>query len=171
MAELKRVEKSQIKLAIYKRMESFELNKSHTIWSVLERPSHKVILDHLVVDDELVMESGPVRSRVDEIIEGWTKKHRVVPNVSNYWPLDYIFDEAFSGVMQPIEFLELFGMVSDLPVGKAAGLSGISNELWMHSDRSVLNMLLVLLNSCLSHESVPGPWREAWVSMIPKPYE
>ncbi|KAG9284989.1 hypothetical protein G9A89_009799 [Geosiphon pyriformis] len=136
MAELKRVEKSQIKLAIYKRMESFELNKSHTIWSVLERPSHKVILDHLVVDDELVMESGPVRSRVDEIIEGWTKKHRVVPNVSNYWPLDYIFDEAFSGVMQPIEFLELFGMVSDLPVGKAAGLSGISNELWMHSDRN-----------------------------------
>ncbi|KAG9288826.1 hypothetical protein G9A89_001150 [Geosiphon pyriformis] len=32
-------------------------------------------------------------------------------------------------------------------------------------------MLLVLLNSCLSHESVPGSWREAWVSMIPKPYE
>ncbi|KAG9291768.1 hypothetical protein G9A89_012053 [Geosiphon pyriformis] len=43
--------------------------------------------------------------------------------------------------MQPIEFLELFGMVFDLPIGKTAGLSGISNEL------------------------------EAWVSIIPKPYE
>ncbi|KAG9284349.1 hypothetical protein G9A89_023606 [Geosiphon pyriformis] len=32
-------------------------------------------------------------------------------------------------------------------------------------------MLLVFLNSCLFHESVPGPWKEAWVSMISKPYE
>ncbi|KAG9288511.1 hypothetical protein G9A89_015717 [Geosiphon pyriformis] len=32
-------------------------------------------------------------------------------------------------------------------------------------------MLLVLLNFCLVGKSVPGPWREAWVSMIPKPYE
>ncbi|KAG9299131.1 hypothetical protein G9A89_020444 [Geosiphon pyriformis] len=83
-----------------------------------------------------------------------TKKRRVVPNVPDIWhrqyqPLDYIFDEAFSGVIQPIEFLNLLGMVSDLPIGKAAGLSGISNKLWMHSDRSVLNMLLVLLNSSL----------------------
>ncbi|KAG9286563.1 hypothetical protein G9A89_014729 [Geosiphon pyriformis] len=137
MAESRSVEEIQIKLAIKKRMESFKLNKSYTIWSVLEHPFHKVVLDHLVVDDELILEPGPVKSR-----------HR------QYRPLDYIFDEAFSGVMQPIEFLELFGMVFDLPIGKAAGFSDISNKLWMHSDRSVLNMLLVLLNSCLSHESV-----------------
>ncbi|KAG9288827.1 hypothetical protein G9A89_001151 [Geosiphon pyriformis] len=61
-------------------------------------------------------------------------KRRVVPDVPDvwyhqYWSLDYVFDEAFSGVMQPIKFLELFGVVSNLPIGKAAGLSGISNEL------------------------------------------
>ncbi|KAG9298332.1 hypothetical protein G9A89_002820 [Geosiphon pyriformis] len=154
MMESKRIEKSQIKSAINKRMESFELNKSHTIQSVLECPFHKVVLDHLVVDNELILKPGPVRSRVDEIMEGWTRKHRIVPDVSDYRPLDYIFDEAFSGVMQPIEFLELFGVVSDLPIDKAAGLSGISNELWIHNNRSVLNMLL-----------------EAWVSIISKPYE
>ncbi|KAG9294107.1 hypothetical protein G9A89_021466 [Geosiphon pyriformis] len=32
-------------------------------------------------------------------------------------------------------------------------------------------MLLVLLNSCQYEESVSGSWREAWVLMIPKPYE
>ncbi|KAG9295300.1 hypothetical protein G9A89_021231 [Geosiphon pyriformis] len=32
-------------------------------------------------------------------------------------------------------------------------------------------MLLVLLNCCLVREFVLGPWREAWVSIIPKPYE
>ncbi|KAG9285432.1 hypothetical protein G9A89_010907 [Geosiphon pyriformis] len=59
----------------------------------------------------------------------------------------------------------------DLPDGKAAGLLGISNELWKHCDKSVLGLLLVLLNSCLSCELVPGSWKKAWVSMIPKPYE
>ncbi|KAG9293320.1 hypothetical protein G9A89_007566 [Geosiphon pyriformis] len=151
MAELRSVEESHIKSAIEKRMESFKLNKGHIIRSVLECLFHIVVLDHLVVDDELILEPGPVRLR--------TRKHRVVSNVPDvwhhqYWLLDYIFDEAFSGVMQPIEFLELFGMVSDLPIGKTAGLSGISNELWMHSNRSVLDMLWVLLNFCLSHESV-----------------
>ncbi|KAG9286189.1 hypothetical protein G9A89_014175 [Geosiphon pyriformis] len=136
MAELRHIEKSQIKSVIKKRMESFELNKGHTIQSVLECSFHKVVLDHLVVNDELILEPGPVRLK--------------------YQPLNYVFDEAFSGVIQPIEFLELFGVVSDLPIGKAAGFSGISNKLWMHSDRSVLDMLLVLLNSCLSHESVPA---------------
>ncbi|KAG9288068.1 hypothetical protein G9A89_017663 [Geosiphon pyriformis] len=54
---------------------------------------------------------------------------------------------------------------------KSAGLSGVSNELWKHYNRLVLNMLLVLLNSCLSHELVPNAWKKAWVLMIPKPYK
>ncbi|KAG9306146.1 hypothetical protein G9A89_016050 [Geosiphon pyriformis] len=134
LAESRHGEKSQIKLAINKRMESFELNKGHTIQSILERPFRKVILDHLVVNNELILEPGPVKSKVDEIIEGWIRKCRVVPDIPKEWyhqyrPLSYVFDKAFWGVMQPIEFLELFGMVSDLPDGKAASLLGISNEL------------------------------------------
>ncbi|KAG9292060.1 hypothetical protein G9A89_017960 [Geosiphon pyriformis] len=73
--------------------------------------------------------------------------------------------------MCSISLDELLTIVKDLPDGKAAGLSGISNKLWRHCDKSVLDMLLVLLNFCLVGESVPGPWKEAWVSMIPKPYE
>ncbi|KAG9294403.1 hypothetical protein G9A89_001908 [Geosiphon pyriformis] len=142
MAESRNVEESQIKSAIEKRMESFELNKSHTIQSILECLFCKVILDHLVVDDELILEPGPVRSRVDDIMEGWTRKHRVVPNVSDmwhyqYWPLDYVFDEAFSGVMQPIKFLELFGVVSDLPISKAAGLLAL-----IKTARKILSKIL-----------------------------
>ncbi|KAG9306403.1 hypothetical protein G9A89_018286 [Geosiphon pyriformis] len=102
-------EESQIKQAIDRRMEGFELDKGHTIRSVLERPFRKVVLDHLVVDEELILEPELVKSKVDEIMESWTRKHAV-----------------------------------------------------KHCDKSVLDMLLVLLNFCLAHESV---------SMIPKPYE
>ncbi|KAG9295455.1 hypothetical protein G9A89_013484 [Geosiphon pyriformis] len=176
LVESKRAEKSFIKQAINRRMESFELNKSHIIRSVLERLFHKVVLDHLVVEDELILEPVLVKSKVDEIMEGWTRKHEVVSDLSEDWahqyqPLDYVFDGAFSDVMCLISFNELSAVVKDLPDGKAAGLSGISNELWKHCDKSVLDMLLVLLNFCLVGELVPGPWREAWVSMIPKSYE
>ncbi|KAG9301075.1 hypothetical protein G9A89_015811, partial [Geosiphon pyriformis] len=151
LLESNHAKKSQIKSVIDKRMESFELNKSHTVHSVLERPFRKVVLDHLVVGDELVLDPAPVKSKIDEIM-------KVVLDVNDEWScqyclLGYVFNEAFSGVMGLIDFDKLFGVVSNLPDGKAAGLSGISNELWKHCDILVLNMLLVLLNSCLSEKS------------------
>ncbi|KAG9284064.1 hypothetical protein G9A89_022838 [Geosiphon pyriformis] len=131
-------------------MESFESNKGHTIRSVLKQPFRKVILDHLLM------------GVVCDVPEDWSRQ---------YQPLEHVFDGAFFNVMDCVSFVELFGVVSNLPDGKAAGLSGISNELWKHCDSSALNMLLVLINSCLSDESIPGVWREAWVLMISKPYE
>ncbi|KAG9295281.1 hypothetical protein G9A89_021212 [Geosiphon pyriformis] len=94
---------------------------------VLEYPFHKVILDHLVVNNKLILEPGSVKSKVDEIMEGWTRKRKVVSDIPEEWYhqyrlLSYVFDKAFWGVMQPIEFLELFGVVSDLSDGKAASL-------------------------------------------------
>ncbi|KAG9299578.1 hypothetical protein G9A89_020749 [Geosiphon pyriformis] len=141
IAESLRAKKANIRSAINKRMESFKVNKSHTIRSVLKRLFRKVVLDHLVVNDDLILESDLVKFK------------------------------TFSGVMCSIGFDEFFGMVSDLPNGKAAGLSDISNELWKHCDKFVLNMLLVILNFCLFDELVFGSWKETWVSMIPKPYE
>ncbi|KAG9301143.1 hypothetical protein G9A89_012526 [Geosiphon pyriformis] len=167
---------ANIRSAIDKRMKSFKVNKGHTIRSMFKCLFCKVVLDHLVVDNELILEPDLVRSKVDIIMEGWTRKCWVVGSVSNDWccqyhPLEYVFDEAFSGVMNSVSFDELFRVVSDLPDGKAASLLGISNKLLKHCDKLVLDMLLVLLNSCLTGESVPSPWKKAWVSMIPKPYE
>ncbi|KAG9303423.1 hypothetical protein G9A89_013749 [Geosiphon pyriformis] len=138
---------ANIRSAISKKMKSFEMNKGHMIRSVLEHPFYKVVLDHLVVNDELILEPDLVKSKVNAIMKGWTRKRQVVSDIS------------------------FFEVVSDLSDGKAAGLLGISNELWKHCDRSVLNMLLVLLNSCLSGELVSSPWKKAWISMISKPYE
>ncbi|KAG9300236.1 hypothetical protein G9A89_011309 [Geosiphon pyriformis] len=75
LAESYRAKETTIRAAIDKRMESFEINKSHTIRSVLEHPFHKVILNHLVVDNELVLESNLVNSKFDVIMKDWTKKH------------------------------------------------------------------------------------------------
>ncbi|KAG9304022.1 hypothetical protein G9A89_005932 [Geosiphon pyriformis] len=136
LTESLRAKKANIRSAIDKRMKSFEVNKSHMIRSVLECSFCKVVLDHLMVNDDLILKPDLVKSKMDVIIEEWTKKSYV----------------AFSGVICPISFDKFFEVVSDLPDGKAAGLSGISNELWKHCDKSVLDMLLVILNLCLSNE-------------------
>ncbi|KAG9286849.1 hypothetical protein G9A89_012399 [Geosiphon pyriformis] len=48
---------------------------------------------------------------------------------------------------------QLLDVIFDLPNGKAAGLLGITNELWKHCNKSILDMLLT------------------WILMILKPYE
>ncbi|KAG9307655.1 hypothetical protein G9A89_023220 [Geosiphon pyriformis] len=141
LAKSLKTKKTAVRAAIDKRIESFKVNKDHTIKSVLKQLFHKVVLNHLVVGNELILEPDLVKSKVDVIMKGWTRKCQVVDDVF-----------AFFGVMSSIEFKKLFGVVSSLPDGKAAGFLGISNEFWKHCDKAVLDMLLVLLNSCLSSE-------------------
>ncbi|KAG9303343.1 hypothetical protein G9A89_013669 [Geosiphon pyriformis] len=69
LSEAKHTEASQIKSAIDKRIENFESNKGHTIRSVLEKSFRKVVLDHLVIGNELYLEPGPVKTKMDEIME------------------------------------------------------------------------------------------------------
>ncbi|KAG9302858.1 hypothetical protein G9A89_022274 [Geosiphon pyriformis] len=141
LADSLRAKEMDIKSTIDKRIKSFEMDKSHTIKSVLECSFRKMVLDYLVVDDKLVLEPSLVKSKVDTIMKSWIWKHQT--------PLEHVFDGAFSGVLCLIDFEKFFGVVFNLPDGKAAGLLDISNELWKHCDKSILDMLLVLLNCCL----------------------
>ncbi|KAG9303193.1 hypothetical protein G9A89_000728 [Geosiphon pyriformis] len=63
LLESKRAEEFHIRVAIDKRMKSFKSDKGYTIKSVLERPFHKVVLDHLVVGDKLILEPSSVKAR------------------------------------------------------------------------------------------------------------
>ncbi|KAG9290584.1 hypothetical protein G9A89_020954 [Geosiphon pyriformis] len=58
-----RAKKANIRSVINKRMKSFEVNKGYTIRSVLECPFHKVVLNHLVVNDDLILEPDLVMSK------------------------------------------------------------------------------------------------------------
>ncbi|KAG9286846.1 hypothetical protein G9A89_012396 [Geosiphon pyriformis] len=134
LAESLRAKKANIRLAIDRKMESFKVNKSHTIRSVLECLFYKVVLDHLVVNNKLILQPNLVKSKINVIMKSWIRKCKVVNNISGEWhcqyqPLKYVFDEAFSGVMGSIEFNKLVEVVFDLLNGKAAGLLDVSNEL------------------------------------------
>ncbi|KAG9295902.1 hypothetical protein G9A89_006641 [Geosiphon pyriformis] len=141
LIESKRAEEFRIRQAVKRRMESFEVDKGYTIRSVLECPFCKVVLDHLVVEEELVLEPGLIKSKVDVIMEVWTWKHVVVSDISDVWmhqfqSLEYVFNGAFSNVMCSISFEEMFSVVSNLSDGKVTGFSSITNELWKHCNNS-----------------------------------
>ncbi|KAG9306177.1 hypothetical protein G9A89_016081 [Geosiphon pyriformis] len=57
-----------IQSAINKCMKNFSFNKGGIIRSILERSFHKIVLDHLVIGNELVLDPIEVKSRVDSIM-------------------------------------------------------------------------------------------------------
>ncbi|KAG9289772.1 hypothetical protein G9A89_015352, partial [Geosiphon pyriformis] len=125
MFESRFAEETSIRKAIDRHMENFCSDKGSMIRSILDRPFYKVVLDHLVVDNKLVLEPEKVKVSVDKIMKGWTKKQ----SVHVYAPLSYVWNDAFSGVMCKVAISELLFVISGMLNGKAAGLSGISNEL------------------------------------------
>ncbi|KAG9293984.1 hypothetical protein G9A89_019322 [Geosiphon pyriformis] len=62
LTESLRAKKANIRSVINKRIESFKVNKNHMIRSVLECPFRKVVLDHLVVNDNLIWLSLRLRA-------------------------------------------------------------------------------------------------------------
>ncbi|KAG9297148.1 hypothetical protein G9A89_019429 [Geosiphon pyriformis] len=100
---------------------------------VLECPFRKVVLDHLVSDGGLILDSVEIKNKVDSIIESWTRKRAMLKSVPNLWqcqylPLDYVDNNAFLDVMNAINLDDLTCVIKNLPNG----------------------LLLDLLNICLS---------------------
>ncbi|KAG9290242.1 hypothetical protein G9A89_022218 [Geosiphon pyriformis] len=112
-------------------------DKELMIKSVLDQPFKKVVLDHLILDNELILESKKVKSAIAPVSlpVRWSNQ---------YAPLDHVSNNAFLKVMNMIKLDKFLLVVKRLPDGKAAGMSV---------------------------EAVPSQWRQAWVSMIPKPYD
>ncbi|KAG9303716.1 hypothetical protein G9A89_018613 [Geosiphon pyriformis] len=127
-------EDAVIKKTINHHIKNFCFDKERMIKSILEHSFYKIILDHLVIDNELVIEPDKVKLKVDEIMEGWTRKWSMFSQMPNLWShqymlLNYVNDNAFSGVMKEIDMEELSLVVDNLPNEKAAELPEIPNKL------------------------------------------
>ncbi|KAG9284521.1 hypothetical protein G9A89_014125 [Geosiphon pyriformis] len=99
MYESKLAKEMLIRNAIKKCIEKFCLDKDGLIRSVLDHSFCKIVLDHLVVDNELVLKPKKVKS--------------------DYTPLGYVRDNTFSSIMCTIDMSELALVIGSLPDGKA----------------------------------------------------
>jgi len=58
-------------------------------------------------------------------------------------------------------------VINSFPNGKAAGPSGVSNEMLKHLGKSMANALWKLICNCCQLNDIPADWREAVVYPIP----
>ncbi|KAG9284125.1 hypothetical protein G9A89_022899 [Geosiphon pyriformis] len=134
-AELARCK--HIKDVIDKHIENFNSNKGEIIRSVLEYLFCKVVLDHLVVDDELILD--PMERIFLALFGLWAHQ---------YASLNHVNNNVFSGVMSNISLNELSLVICGLSNNKAAGLSGITNELPI----VLIEMIRKILSKILSDQ-------------------
>ncbi|KAG9293355.1 hypothetical protein G9A89_007601, partial [Geosiphon pyriformis] len=146
--ESKMAKDISIKKVINRHMETFSSNKGHMIKSVLDWPFKKVVLDHLIVDNELILEPKEIKSAVDDIMKGWTRKWVTPISLSIYWSnqyalLNYVGNSTFSNIIDVIKSDEFLLVVKDLPDGKT------------HGNAKILDGLLDVFNVCLKLGVVP----------------
>ncbi|KAG9300969.1 hypothetical protein G9A89_005027 [Geosiphon pyriformis] len=138
--EFRNARDTAIRKAVNKCIENFCTNKGHIIKSILEQPFCKVVLNYLMVDNDLVLKPSEVKSTVDTIMEGWTRKYTILDVLSARWTvqyalLSYVDNNAFSKVICNIGSDEFLQVVKCLSNDKAAVLGGLLD---------ILNMCLVL---------------------------
>ncbi|KAG9297260.1 hypothetical protein G9A89_001529 [Geosiphon pyriformis] len=82
MFESRLAEETSIRKAIEKHIESFASSKSGIIRSILDWSFHKVVLDYLVINNDLVLEPEEIKSKVDKIMMGWTRVRTILQLLS-----------------------------------------------------------------------------------------
>ncbi|KAG9291253.1 hypothetical protein G9A89_021755 [Geosiphon pyriformis] len=127
--KLKASENTVIKKTIDCYIENFCSDKGRIIKSVLECPFCKVILDYLVMNNKLVFKSGKVKLKINKIMKEWMKKWSMLLQMPNLWfhqymLLDYVDNNAFTGVMKKIDMEKLSLVVGNLLNEKTASGGG-----------------------------------------------
>ena len=148
--------------------------------SILSRKRRVITLDRILFRDPLTDETTLITD--SEQIKSHTNQHfqtvaggRHQPKQLNscwarqYTPLSGIKDEWYSTLMSPPTRDEWQLVINSLPNGKAAGPSGVSNEMLKHLGKSMANALWKLICNCCQLNDIPADWREAVVYPIPKP--
>ncbi|KAG9295457.1 hypothetical protein G9A89_013486 [Geosiphon pyriformis] len=140
MYESKLVQETVIRKAIENYMEKFCSDKSSIIRSVLGQPFQKIVLDHLVVDNELVLEPEEVKLKIDRIMEGWIRKQIVSLVLPDLWDMHKVYDSvgwhhlraSLRHIKMCDRFVEFFGGIHKNRVNRVMTDFGLLNSYRIH---------------------------------------
>ena len=174
----KSLQDKQIKKFIQQRCDDYYDNQKHMINSFLERNRRSIVIDRVLqsINDQKVLVTDPYEiKRLTNLhfqqCPGGVHTPKVIPD---QWKLQYepksdIDANIYLHLMSPISIQEWNETLKFLPLGKAAGPSGITNEMIKHLGAKMQKAIIFLINSCLRLNDIPTAWREAYVYPIPKP--
>ncbi|KAF9142497.1 hypothetical protein BGX21_007136, partial [Mortierella sp. AD011] len=141
MAERALLTRTKIQDAINNRCEQMKGCTSKMLDSILERHKGKVAIDRVQVaaGDNAVNEQDPsvVKETVAAHFKDWHGPRRILPLEdqprwkAQYEPKDWIDPAWYQGLMSPPTQEEFKAAISNSPIRKAPGHSGVSNDLFM----------------------------------------
>ena len=180
--DLQKIKEITIQQLIDKRCDDLLNDTSKMIDSILNRKKRSIVMDRLLIDDQL---SGSKRFTIDpDEIKSAAIDHfqnYALPTspsrpltckwIQQYKPKDYINKDWFSNLLQPPTFDEWVSTVNGLPNDKAAGPSGISNEMLKHLGDKTQHLLWQLICMCFNLGQIPNEWKIAHIYPIPKPMD
>jgi len=180
--ETQKIQELTIKSFINKRCDNLQDDLSKMIASILNQKKRSIVLDRLLITDK---ESGDKHFTIEpEEIKSATINHFqnfAVPSTPAYpmpprWseqykPKDYVNEQHYTNLMQPPTYDEWLAVIRTLPNNKAAGPSGITNEMIAHLGDKLQRLLWKLICMCFTIGDIPNEWKIAHIYPIPKPME
>src|SRR5215216_3996983 len=172
---------AQIKSLIGKRCDQLESQPGKMIDSILQRKKRRITLDRVFINnndgskqftldpDEIKkvainhFQNNAVPSTLPRSLDGrW---------ISQYQTKEYISENIYDNIMQPPTYNEWCSVLSHLAKDKAAGPSGIHNEMFQHLGDKFKHLVWQLICMCFTIGDTPSEWKIAHVYPIPKPME
>ena len=180
--EITKLKEIAIQHLVDKRCDDLLLDTSKMIDSILNRKKRSIIMDRLLINNE---NTGVKRFTVnpDEIKKAAIDHFQnfAIPNspsrpMSRKWKAqyrlkEYVNSDVYTNLLQPPTLDEWISVLKSLPADKAAGPSGITNEMISHLGSKTQYLLWQLIQMCFIIGDIPNEWKIAHIYPIPKPSE
>ncbi|KAI7822883.1 hypothetical protein BC939DRAFT_172928 [Gamsiella multidivaricata] len=180
-AERESIKRTKIKEAIDSRCDQMRGNPGKMLDSILDRHRGKVVIDRVqqTINGNVVSvkEGDQVKDTVKRHFNEWHGRREVQPLddhprwKAQYEPKEWIDPTWYNGLMDPPSMEELLAALKESPKAKAAGISGVANDLFLKQGGVGDYILFQLICACLLQEDVPFEWKTGIVYCIPKATE
>jgi endonuclease/exonuclease/phosphatase family metal-dependent hydrolase len=168
----------QIKEYVRKRCEDFKDNPSHMINSLIDCQKRKIVIDRVLINNknnqELLVDPVQIKEATVHHFQtcaGGTNIRKEIPQQwqQQYSPKSNINPDIYNTLMDPPSLNEWYNIIKNLPNDKAAGPSGITNEMFKHLGEKSSLIIFNIICACIKLNDIPSAWREANIYPIPKP--
>jgi len=177
---LQKLKELAIKQCIDQRCDNLSTNPSKMIDSILNRKKRSIIMDRLLIDipnsNDKYFSIDPIEIKNAAInhFQNYALPTEAERPLNNRWtiqyqPQDHIDPNVYTNLMQPPTYDEWISTLHGLPNNKAAGPSGISNEMMSHLGSRLQHLLWQLICMCFILGEIPNEWKIAHIYPIPKP--
>ena len=89
--------------------------------------------------------------------------------INQFLPREYVNSNYYENLLEPPTLDEWLSVLTHLPKDKAAGPSGITNEMLTNLGDKLQYLLWQLICMCFIVGDIPNEWKIAHIFPIPKP--